>query len=53
MKTIQAHVFQHKFTGIEVFIYHCNSKQRAQEMLNTSVYNSKDFIYLSIKEVLV
>lgn len=52
MKTIQAHVFQHKFTGIQVFIYDCNSPKRAKEMLNTSIPNSKDFVYLSIKEVL-
>ena len=53
MKIIKAHVFQHKYTGAQMFIFHKNSQEQAQIVLNESVPNAEDFIYLTIKEVLV
>jgi len=45
----EAHVFQHKYTGVQIFVYHCNSELIARAKFVNSVYDDHDWIYLCKK----
>jgi hypothetical protein len=41
-----AYVFQHQFTGVQIFVYHANDIEDAKFQFNSLVLNSSDWIYL-------
>ena len=45
----EAHVFQHQFTGLQIFVYHKKSRDHAYGELYNIVVNPKDWIYLGKK----
>ena len=52
MKTINAHVFQNNYTGIQIFVYHANISSEAISQICESAININDYTYLGIKQVL-
>lgn len=45
----EAHVFQHQFTGLQIFVYHVEDKWNAKLKLFGIVENHLDWIYLGKK----
>lgn len=45
----EAHVFQHKYTDVQIFVYHCENELRAREKFYTIVLDDRDWIYLCKK----
>ena len=45
----EAHVFQHKYTGIQIFVYHCKSQYGARLKFLNIVTDETDWVYLGIK----
>ena len=52
METIEAHVFQHHYTGIQIFVYHVTNKSEATTKIYESGINANNYTYLGIKQVL-
>jgi len=52
-RLISAHVFQHMFTGAQMFIFHCSTQEQARGKLIETVRNHEEFIYLTIKDVVL
>jgi hypothetical protein len=50
---VSAHVFQHRLTGAQMFIFHCSSQEQARQRLVETVRNHEAFIYLTIKDVVL
>ena len=48
----QAHVFQHQYSGVQIFVYHCDDKFNAKLKIFEIVENHQDWIYIGIKQVL-
>lgn len=44
-----AHVFQHKFTGVQIFVYHRATKEIAKTEFVHLVLNPDDWIYIGVK----
>lgn len=42
----KAYVFQEKFTGVQIYIYHKNSVDKAFEQLKIVTINSDNWIYI-------
>jgi hypothetical protein len=45
----EAHVFQHQFTGVQIFVYRQHSELQARGELYNIVINPSDWIYLGKK----
>jgi len=45
----KAHVFQHQFTGLQIFVYHQPNEVQAKTMLTMIVRCPVDWIYLGQK----
>lgn len=45
----EAYVFQHKYTGLQLFVYHKHSKEHAYDELEDFVLDSEDWVYLGKK----
>lgn len=45
----KAHVFQHKYTGIQIFVYYQDSKTDAKLEFFRLVVNHEDWVYLGMK----
>ena len=45
----KAHVFQHQFTGVQIFVYHKPDQYHAKLELFSIVDNHRDWIYLGKK----
>jgi hypothetical protein len=45
----EAHVFQHKYTGIQIFVYQFNTVELAHSSLSCLVFDKNDWIYLCKK----
>lgn len=50
---ITAHSFQEKFTGVQIFVFHCKDEIQAKSKFSTLVVNSDNWIYLGEKQVLI
>lgn len=46
-----AYVFQHRYTGVQIFVYHCISKDDARYQFKSIVINTEDWIYLGRRTV--
>ena len=53
MNTIKAHVFQHRYNGSQLFIYHCKDEIQARSKVADSVLIDEKWIFLGIKKVLL
>lgn len=49
MKANEAHVFQHKFTGLQMFVYHKSSVEQAKSELSFIGLNTDDWEFLGMK----
>jgi hypothetical protein len=47
----QAFVFQHTFTGVQIFVYHAKDEQQAKRELNLVVKDGNNWVYLCKKVV--
>ena len=45
----EAHVFQHKYTGVQIFVYHCNDEIDARYKFINLVISYSDWEYLGKK----
>lgn len=45
----KAYVFQHNTTGVQIFVYHCNSKEQAYSQFSYIVIDPHAWIYLGKK----
>ena len=45
----EAHVFQHKYTFVQIFVYYCISETTAKAEFLNIVVNHMDWIYLGRK----
>ncbi len=45
----KAHVFQHKYTGLQIFVYGKHSEESARSELYIGVVEPKSWIYLGEK----
>ena len=45
----EAHVFQHSYTGVQIFVYDCNDPIEARSKLASLVVSSRLWIYLCKK----
>ena len=45
----EAHVFQHKYTGVQIFVYHCNDEFQAKSKLVGLIINTDNWLYLCKK----
>ena len=45
----EAHVFQHKYTGTQIFVYHCNDEFQAKSKLVGLIINTDNWLYLCKK----
>ena len=44
-----AHVFQHKYRGVQIFVYHCIDEDSARWKFTELVYNIDNWQYLGKK----
>ena len=44
-----AYVFQHNTTGVQIFVYHCKSKEQAKAQFYFTVIDPPAWIYLGKK----
>ena len=44
-----AYVFQHNTTGVQIFVYHCKSKEQARARFSFTVIDPPAWIYLGEK----
>lgn len=49
---MEAHVFQEKYTGLQMFVYHCVDSDIAKSILASIVINSDNWVYLGKKTVI-
>lgn len=49
---MEAHVFQEKYTGVQMFVFHCVDSASAKSKFNGVVINSDNWVYLGTKTVL-
>lgn len=49
---IEAHVFQHKFGGSQMFVYHVENEVQARNKFSETVIDIKDWYYLGTKWVI-
>lgn len=47
-----AHVFQHKYTGIQIFVFHVEDQTQAKLKFYKLVIEHTDWVYLGVKQVL-
>lgn len=52
MQTMSAHVFQHKYTGVQIFVFHVEDEVSAKMKFYNIVTEHTDWVYLCIKQVL-
>lgn len=45
----KAHVFQEKYTGVQIFVYHCKDEIDAKLEFQNLVINHNNWIYLGVK----
>lgn len=45
----KAHVFQHKYTGVQIFIYHRTCEMTARFEFESIVIDDRDWTYIGIK----
>ena len=45
----EAHVFQHKYTGVQTFVYHAKDEQQAKREVDLVVKEPDNWIYLCKK----
>lgn len=45
----EAHVFQHKYTGVQIFVYHCIDEKDARYQFRSLVLTTDSWIYLGQK----
>lgn len=45
----EAHVFQHSYTGVQIFVYHCISENTARAEFMNIVVDYRDWNYLGKK----
>lgn len=45
----KAYVFQHKYTGVQIFVYHSIGELDARDQFRSIVINDKDWICLGKK----
>lgn len=45
----KAHVFQHPYTGVQIFVYHKNSKDLAYSEFSSLVFDADIWVYLGEK----
>ena len=50
--TTEAHVFQHKFTGVQMFVYHTSDEITAKHKFSDVVLDVDLWIYLGLKQVI-
>jgi len=50
---IKAHTFQHSLTGVQIFIFHKNSRNEAESKFKPLVLNYDDWVYVGVKTVLI
>lgn len=48
----EAHVFQHKYSGVQIFVYHVTDEIQAKQKFAGIVNDSDDWIYLGKKSVI-
>lgn len=48
----QAHVFQHKYTGVQIFVFHVENQLKANQKFAAIVVDDRDWLYLGLKQVL-
>lgn len=48
---IEVHTFQEQYTGVQIIVFHCNSKEEAQSKFTELVINSSNWIYAGIKQI--
>ena len=47
-----AHVFQHNYTGIQIFVYHVEDRFRASVKISASGIDVSEYTYLGTKTVI-
>lgn len=50
---VTAHVFQHKFSGVQIFVYHEKDQVSAKQQFYKIVVEHTDWMYLGTKQVLI
>lgn len=45
----EAHVFQHKYTGVQIFVYQCKNELTATLQFMSIVTDHRDWIYIGKK----
>ena len=48
---MKAHKFQEKYTGCQMFIWHCESESQARNKFTGVVVNPDNWIFLGIVEI--
>lgn len=48
----EAHVFQHKYTGVQIFVFHVDNEIQAKQKFTDIVNDVDSWIYLGKKAVI-
>lgn len=48
---VKAHVFQHNYTGVQIFVFHFVNEIQAKQKFTDIVNDADDWIYLGKKSV--
>ena len=48
---VEAHVFQHNYTGVQIFVFHFVNEIQAKQKFTDIVNDADDWIYLGKKSV--
>lgn len=49
---MEAHVFQEKYTGVQIFVFHCVDSLSAKSKFATIVNDSDNWVFLGKKTVI-
>lgn len=49
---MEAHVFQEKYTGVQMFVFHCVDSTQAKSKFAKVVIDSDNWVYLGTKTVI-
>ena len=48
----EAHVFRHKYTGVQIYVFYVENEVKAKQKFTDIVNDSDDWIYLCKKSVI-
>jgi hypothetical protein len=48
----QAHCFQEKYTGVQIFVYHAKDEHDAKFKFYKTVINHENWIYMGTKQII-